>query len=135
LEAANIKLATVASDVLGTSAREMREMREMVEALIAGETDVAVIASHARSRMRAKIPQLQRALTGRLQPHHRFLLRAILTHIDFLQLAVSHVTREIEQRLQPYDEAVRLLQTIPGVKENAAATIVAEIGVDISIPR
>jgi transposase len=126
LEAANIKLATVASDVLGTSAREM------VEALIAGETDVAVIASHARSRMRAKIPQLQRALTGRLQPHHRFLWRAILTHIDFLQLAVSHVTQEIEQRLQPYDEAVRLLQTIPGIQASAAATIVAEIGVDMT---
>lgn len=93
LEAANIKLATVASDVLGTSAREM------LEALIAGETDVAVIAAHARSRMRAKIPQLQRALTGRLQPHHRFLLRAILTHIDFLQLAVSHVTQECDSRV------------------------------------
>lgn len=125
LEAANIKLATVASNLLGTSAREM------LEALIAGETDVVAIAAHARSRMRAKIPQIQRAVSGRLQPHHRFLLRMILTHIDFLQRALEEVTREIEQQLQPYAEAVRLLQTIPGVGESAAATIVAEIGVDM----
>jgi len=129
LEAANIKLATVASEVLGTSARAM------VEALIAGETNVAVIAviaAHARRRMRAKIPQLQRALTGRLQPHHRFLLRAILTHSDFLHMAVSHVTQEIEQRLLADEDAVRLLQTIPGIQASAAATIVAEIGVDMA---
>ncbi|HEV2461773.1 MAG TPA: transposase, partial [Ktedonobacterales bacterium] len=74
LEAANIKLAAVATDVLGKSPREM------LEALIGGEEDVTVLAEQARGRLRAKIPELKRALKGRLQPQHGFLLRTILAH-------------------------------------------------------
>jgi transposase len=126
LEAANIKLATVATDVLGKSPREM------LEALIAGEEDVAVIAERARGRLRAKIPDLKRALKGHLQPQHRFLLRAILAHIDFLDAAIAQTHAEIEQLLIPYHDAMRLLQTIPGIQATAAAAILAEIGVDMS---
>jgi transposase len=126
LEAANIKLAAVATDVLGTSAREM------LEALLAGEQDVAAIAERARTRMRPKIPELRRALQGQLQPQHRFLLRSLLAHIDFLDAAITQVQAAIEQHLAPFEDAVRLLQTIPGIQQTAAATIVAEMGVDIS---
>jgi transposase len=126
VEAANIKWAAVATDVLGKSPREM------LEALIAGEEDVAVIAERARGRLRAKIPDLKRALKGHLQPQHRFLLRAILAHIDFLDAAIAQTHAEIEQHLTPYHDAMRLLQTIPGIQATAAAAILAEIGVDMS---
>ena len=126
LEAANIKLTAVATDVLGRSAREM------LEALLSGEHDVGAIAERARTRMRPKIPELKRALQGHLQPQHRFVLRAILAHVDFLDASIAQTHAEIEARLQPYQEAVRLLQTIPGIQETAAATIIAEIGVDMS---
>jgi transposase len=126
LEAANSKLTAVATDVLGRSAREM------LEALLAGEQDIAAIAERARTRMRPKIPELKRALQGHLQPQHRFVLRAILAHVDFLDAAIAQTQDEIAERLAPYHEAVRLLQTIPGIQETAAATIIAEIGVDMS---
>jgi transposase len=126
LEAANIKLTAVATDVLGRSAREM------LEALLSGEQDITAIAERARTRMRPKIPQLKRALHGHLQPQHRFVLRAILAHVDFLDASIAQAQAEIAARLQPYEEAVRLLQTIPGIQETAAATIIAEIGVDMS---
>jgi transposase len=126
LEAANIKLTAVATDVLGRSAREM------LEALLAGEQDVTTIAEHARSRMRPKIPELKRALQGQLQSQHRFLLRAILAHVDFLDAVIAQAQDAITQLLAPYQEAMRLLQTIPGIQQTAAATIVAEIGVDMT---
>src|SRR5262245_35447276 len=109
LEGANIKLAAVATSMLGKSAREM------LEALLAGEQDVAVLAELARGPMRAKIPQSRQALQGLLKPYHHVLLRQILAHIDFLEAAVAQLEAEIEQRLRPYEQAVQLLQTIPGV--------------------
>jgi transposase len=129
LEAANIKLAAVATNVLGKSPREM------LEALIAGEEDVVVLAERARGRLRAKIPALKEALHGHLQPQHRFLLRAILAHIDFLDAAIATTCVEIDHHLAASNqtrEALRLLQTIPGIHETAAAAIVAEIGTDMS---
>src|SRR5262249_5358943 len=79
LEDANIKLASVATDVLGVSARAM------LRAIIAGREDPSQLADLARSRMRAKIPQLQLALHGRVTDHHRFLLRTFLDHVEYLE--------------------------------------------------
>jgi transposase len=126
LEGANIKLAAVATSMLGKS------VRDMLEALLAGVADVAAMAELARGRMRAKRPALRQALTGQLQAYHRILLRQILAHLDFLEAAIGQLEGEIEQRLRPYEEAVRLLQTIPGVKDVTAATIVAEVGIDMT---
>lgn len=126
LEGANIKLASVATSMLGKSARDM------LEALLAGEQDVDAVAELARGRMRGKIPALRQALSGQLKPYHQVLLRQILAHMDFLEAAIAQLEEEIEQRLRPYEEAVQLLQTIPGVKEVAAATLVAELGVDMN---
>src|SRR5215831_3775748 len=78
LEGANIKLAAVATDILGRSGREM------LEALVAGQTDAAALADLARGRLRDKQPALERALAGRFGPHQRFLVAQILAHIDFL---------------------------------------------------
>jgi hypothetical protein len=106
LEGANIKLAAVATDVLGKSGRQM------IEALVGGAQDAQALAELARGRLRAKLPDLRLALEGRVQPHHRFLLGRILAHIDFLEESIAHVQQEIEQHLAPFEEAVRLAQSV-----------------------
>lgn len=103
LEGANIKLAAVATDVLGKSGRLM------LETIITGSTDAQPMAELARGRLRAKLPDLRRALEGRVQPHHRFLLTRLLAHIDFLEESLAQVQQEIEQHLVPYEDAMTLL--------------------------
>lgn len=125
LEDANIKLAAVASDLHGVSARAM------LEALCAGESESTVLADLARGRLRSKIPQLQQALQGYFTPHHGFLVTEYLAHIDYLDQAIEQVDTEIDRRLQTEDELVALLDTIPGVTPRAAQMIIAEIGTDM----
>lgn len=126
LEGANIKLAAVATSLLGKSARDM------LQALLDGEEDPAALAELARGRMRAKTPQLRQALQGNVHPFQKVILRQILAHIEFLETSMAQLEAEIDQRLRPYEQAMQLLQTIPGVKGIAAATLVAEVGVDMS---
>jgi transposase len=126
LEGANLKLAMVASQVLGVSGRRM------LEALVGGEQDPEVLADLARGALRAKLPELRRALTGRVQPHHLVLIGQLLGHIEFLEQAIAQVQAEVERCLPPFAEALELLQTIPGIKVVAASAILAEIGADMS---
>jgi transposase len=125
LETANIKLAAVATDVLGVSGRRM------LAALLGGERDAAALADLARGRLRAKLPELRQALDGRVEPHHRVLLGRILAHIDFLEESLAQLQPALERYLAPFREAVELLDTIPGVGPDAAAAIVAEVGDDM----
>ncbi len=125
LEDANIKLDSVVSDVLGKSAREM------LEALMAGERDVEVMADMARTRMRSKRPDLRLALEGRFSGHHALMLGMHLDHIDHLSLAIDEISKELDDRLVPFAEQVALLQTIPGVGLRTAQVVIAEIGVDM----
>jgi transposase len=122
LEDANIKLASVATDVLGTSGRAM------LEALIAGVTDPQELADLARRRLRAKIPQLQLALQGRVTEHHRFLLRLHLDHVSHLEDLIGQLSARIEEVMAPFAEAVARLETIPGISQRVAETVLAEIG-------
>jgi transposase len=122
LEDANIKLAGVASDVLGASGRDM------LEALIAGEADPEKLADLARKRLREKIPQLRLALQGRVTEHHRFLLRLHLDHVRHLEAMIERLTARIEGCLAPFAQEVQRLQTIPGVSERVAQTVIAEVG-------
>jgi transposase len=123
LEGANIKLAAVASDGLGVSGREM------LAALLGGKADPALLAELAGGRLRAQLPALRQALTGRVQAHHRVLLAQLLAHIDFLEESLAHLQEEIEHALAPFTAATELLQTIPGVGAVVAAPV-AEIGTD-----
>jgi transposase len=125
LEGANIKLGAVATSVVGASGRQM------LEALVAGETDAAALAELAKGRLRDKLPDLERALTGRVGAHQRFLLAAQLAHVDFLDAAIERVSAEIRERLRPFEAAVARLDTIPGVGERTAEVILAEIGADM----
>ena len=94
LEGANIKLASVATDLQGVSARAI------LAELAAGNTDAEALAELARGRLRNKIPELERALTGKVEPHHRFLLSQQLEHIDFLDEQVAEIEAEIERQLE-----------------------------------
>jgi transposase len=92
LEGANIKLAAVASDVLGVSGRAM------LAAVLDGERDPGVLAELARGVLRAKLPQLRQALNGRVQPHHLVLISQLLAHIDFLEQAIAQVQAGRDRR-------------------------------------
>jgi transposase len=126
LETATIKLASVATDVLGVSGRRL------LAALLAGERDPEALADLAKGRRRATLPELRRALDGRVQPHHRVLIERILAHLDFLEEALAQLPPALDQYLAPFADAVALLDTLPGVDAEAAAVIVAEIGTDLS---
>ena len=125
LEVTNIKLASVASNILGKSGRAM------LDALLAGETDLDALAALAQGQLRKKRTELRQALDGRLAPHHHLLLAQLLTQIDFLGEQIAQLAAAITDQLTPMQEAVALLQTIPGVSATAAAAILAEIGVDM----
>lgn len=125
LEGANIKLSSVASDVLGASGRAM------LAALVSGETDAATLAGLARGALQHKTADLQRALTGRVGAHQRFLLGEQLRHIDALAASIERVSTEIAERLRPFAQALEHLDTIPGVGRRTAEVLVAEIGLDM----
>lgn len=126
LETCNIKLASVASDILGKSGRAM------LEAIVAGENDPANLADLARGTLKAKRGTLIEALRGRVRDHHRRLIATHLRLIDALRASIAEIEKQIEEELRPFAEAVELLQTIPGVGSTAAQTIIAEVGDDMT---
>jgi transposase len=125
LEGANVKLAAVASNVVGASGRAM------LAALVAGETDTEAMAQLAKGRLREKRRELERALVGRVDAHQRFLLAQQLAHVEFLNAQIDRITKEIATRLEPVEHALEVLQTIPGVGERTAQILVAELGTDM----
>jgi len=159
LEGANIKLSSVATDIMGVSARAM------LAEIAAGQTDASLMADLAKGRLRNKIPELEKALTGFVEPHHRFLLAQQLAHIDFLTEEIEQLSAEIVRQVESmsdstptdvtgsdmstgetegsmesdgkqgsltFEEAVELLDTVPGINRRAAEDILAEIGIDMS---
>ncbi len=125
LEGANIKLATVATDVLGASGRQM------LEALLAGVEDPQALAGLAKGKLRRKQPELERALVGLVGEHQRFVLREQLGHIDELDARIARLSDELEARLRPFVAELVALDTIPGVSQHTAEVIVAEVGTDL----
>lgn len=127
LQDANIKLSSVASSIVGVSGRDM------LEALQRGDDDPAQLAELARGRLRAKIPELRKALEGVVRDHHRYLLGLLLEQLDYLSRTIAEVSRRIEE-ISPEDfrEAVRLASTTPGIQQRTAQAIVAETGSDMS---
>jgi transposase len=156
LERANIKLAAVATDIMGVSARAI------LAALVEGRADPATMAELAKRRMRSKIPLLEQALTGLVRDHHRQLLALQLAHIDFLDEQIDTLSTEITCRLttlsggeppvrppgptgeagnatmseatgapMTFAQAVALLDPIPGVNQRGGELLVAEWGVDM----
>jgi hypothetical protein len=125
LEDANLKLASVLTDIMGLSGRTI------LEASIAAETDPDRLLALVHPRVKAEPARLRAALTGRVTDRHRFLLRLHLGQYDALAAALAEVDAEVERDLDPFRDAVRLLRTIPGIGDLAARAIVAEIGTDM----
>ena len=127
LEGANIKLASVASTING------RSCLEMLQQIVEGNQDPAAIAELARTRMRSKLPELERALSGTVRPHHRFMLATLLRQHEFLVEEIAAQDREVAERMRPLQAAIDLLDEIPGVGRRTAECIIAELGVDMNI--
>lgn len=126
LESANIKLGNVASNVLGVSGRAM------LNALIEGQATPSQMAELAKGRLREKREELIQALEGRVKAHHRFVLAELLCQIDNLEEAIARFDKQVEEYCRPFEDAVSLLDTIPGVGRETAENIVSEIGTDMS---
>lgn len=126
LQDAGIKLSSVTSKVWSVSTRQM------IEALIAGERDPEVLADMARTRLRAKIDQLVDTLPGHFGPHHAIVARQIIDHIDFLDRSITALSAEIATRAAPFERAVEVLCSIPGIATLTAEAVIAEIGVEMS---
>ena len=127
LETANIKLASVMSDVFGVSGRAM------LKALIAGSAAPEEMAALARGQLRRKRAALIEALTGGVEEHHRFLLAMQLGRIEAIEADIAALDARIGERLLPYSAEMALLMTIPGVNWLVGAVIIAEIGTDMSV--
>ena len=125
LEDAGVKLATVATDVMGVSGREM------MRALIGGVADPQVLADLARARLRAKLPELRKALTARFRDHHAFLLTRMLTNIEALEADIDVLSERIAELVEPWAGQLMILDSITGVGPRAAEVILAEIGPDM----
>ena len=126
LEGGNIKLSSVASNVLGVSGRNM------LEALIKGERDTAILADFALKKLKDKKEQLKLALEGRLETHQLHMMEKQLAHIDYLNELISELDEEIEKRMTPFTEDLKILDSIPGVGKRTAEQIIAEVGTDMS---
>jgi transposase len=125
LETANIKLTSVATNVMGVSSQAM------LQALLDGTTDPDVLADLAKGLLRKKLPKLKKALEGRFTGHHRLLLATILSHIDFLDETIAGLGKEITASMAPFQKEAEMLDEILGVSVRVAETIISEIGVNM----
>lgn len=125
LEDANIKIASVATDIMGKSGRDM------LRALIAGKDDPGQIAELARHQLRGKIPQLQMALEGHVTDHHRFVLKQLMDHLEYLESQIEIFSQRIEAVSRPFEEAIEAAARLPGFQRRSAENLIAEIGADM----
>src|SRR4030043_1922226 len=117
----------VATEKFGVSSSRM------IEAILAGDLNPEAISDLAVGKLKGKKEELKKALVGNFQEHHRFMIQASLDHIESLEKIIAGLDQEINRKLNDYHKEYELLQTIPGVKEQGAAAILAEIGADMDI--
>lgn len=129
LEDAGIKLSSVISDIAGASGRAI------LRAIVKGEKSPAWLAYQAKSTLRteARQQELRRALRGHVEEHHRFLLRLLLEDLEHVESTVARLEEEITARLAPHEAVIQRLCTIPGVDRVTAWTLIAELGLDMSV--
>jgi len=127
LETCNVKLASVASDVFGKSGRAI------LRALIKGEVSAEAMANLARGRLRQKLNELVLALRGNVEAHHRFMLEMQLGRVEDIEANIALVDCKIEEAISPHRAVFDRLTTIPGVDRVVAVTVIAELGVDMTI--
>lgn len=125
LEDGNIKLASVASDILGVSGRTM------LKALMEGQEDPVKLADFAQRQLRGKIPQLERALEGHLTEHHRFMLRLLWDQLKQPEEWIAKLDAKIEEQTRPFAEVIERLDAVPGVDRRVIEVLLAEVGADM----
>jgi transposase len=126
LEDTNLKLSSVLTDIRGQTGQHI------LGAVVRGEDDPIVLANMALRRARNKRDALVLALRGRVNDHHRLLLRELLEMIQQHDQAIARLDAEIEERLRPYDEQIRRLDAIPGLGRRCIEVLFAEVGWDMS---
>lgn len=126
LEGANIKLASVVTNIEGVSGRAI------LDAIIEGNVSPEAMADLAKGRLRTKRDALEQALVGRVQAHHRFILQELLCQIDSIDETIARFDTQIQDYCRPYEDAIERLDTIPGVARETAEVIVSEIGINMS---
>jgi transposase len=126
LEDANIKLGTVATDILGVSGRDM------LRALIAGGKTPQEMAGLARRQLRAKLPQLGLALEGHFTDHHGFMLKGLMDHLEYLEQQIEQFSTRIEEVSRPFAAALEAVASLPGFDQRSAQNVVAEMGADMA---
>jgi transposase len=125
LQDANIKLASVATNILGVSGRAM------LEALIEGEGNPVKLADLAQGQLRGKIPELEKALEGHLTEHHRFMLQLLWKQLAQQEELIAALDSRIEEQTRPFAAEIERLDGVPGVDRRAAEVVLAEVGVDM----
>src|SRR5438128_80705 len=125
LEDGNIKLASVATDILGVSGRAM------LEALMEGQEDPVKLADLAQRQLRGKIPELEKALEGHLTEHHRFMLRMLWKELGQQEELIAELDRKIEEQTRPFANEIERLDAVPGVDRRVAEVALAEVGSDM----
>lgn len=125
LEDANIKLGSVASDLMGVSGRAI------LAELVKGQTDPRLLAELAKGKLRDKQELLVKALTGRVNSHHRFMLAAHLSHIDYLDEAIERLDAQIQEQMRPFEAILAQWDSLPGINRRIAEIVVAEVGADL----
>lgn len=126
LEGANIKLSSVATDVVGASGRAM------LEAMVNGTEDPKALAEMAKGRLRKKRPELEKALSGLMNAHQRMMLDSLLRHLTFLDEEIERLDAEVAKRMLPFEETVQRVTEMPGMGRRNAEEVLAEIGTDMS---
>jgi transposase len=125
LEDANIKLASVATDVMGVSGRAM------IQRLIEGETNPHKLADLAQKQLRGKIPELEKALEGKLTDHHRFMLKLLWKELAQQEEVIAELEMKIEKQMRPFATEIERLDVIPGADRRVAEVLLAEVGADV----
>ena len=126
LEDANVKLASVATDITGKSGRAI------LDALVEGELSPEQMAELVHKRMEAKKPLLREALAGKVTAHHRFMLRSLLEQVDHLDRMVASFDARVEEVMSPLErEAVKRLDEVPGFDVRTGQNVIAEVGTDM----
>lgn len=127
LQDANLKLTTFITDIFGVSGRAL------LESIVNGEVlDEDQVRNMVKTQLKRKVPDLIQALNGRLRSHHRKMLRRHLDHIVYLEQEIQELEGDMEKLIAPYQMEIDLLDTIPGISQDAAASILAELGPDMS---
>lgn len=126
LENANIKLSTVFSDVFGVTAWTM------ICKLIAGETRIEVLMAYIHKRCKSTREDIEKALQGTLEKEDRNIIKRMIEHVTSIEKIIEAIDCDIQEHLKPYEAQVELLKTMPGIKDLAAASLIAELGVDMN---